>query len=417
MEKINVLVIPSDNQGGVGFYRSAQPHMQLEKQFPDKFSVTIDMNPNFYDLIGFKKYQIIHIHKGFFPDMEQFKKAMKFFKEQGIVTIMDIDDHWKLSPHHPQYISQLRSGTDKLAVENMKMFDYITTTTELFADEIKRINPNVKIFPNSIDPTDPRFAVNRRPFSKLRVGMIMGSSHEYDVQLVGNLLNQLAGMGDLGKIQFVLCGFDTRGSITMIDPNTGRQEQRALAPKETVWYRYEKQLTDNYKVISPQYKQFLDMFLWGSVYPFADMEPYKRCWTKDMNHYYEHYSEVDVLLAPLEENNFNKVKSPLKVAECCFSHTAIIAQNFGPYTIDLKNIFDRNGNISPDGNAMLVDSSKNHKQWAKYIHRLANDPNLVKTLQDRLYDSTHEKYDLRNVTNDRAAWYEKIVSDRIVEKN
>ena len=136
-----------------------------------------------------------------------------------------------------------------------------------------------------------------------------------------------------------------------------------------------------------------------------------------MNHYYEHYSEVDVLLAPLEENNFNKVKSPLKVAECCFSHTAIIAQNFGPYTIDLKNIFDRNGNISPDGNAMLVDSSKNHKQWAKYIHRLANDPNLVKTLQDRLYDSTHEKYDLRNVTNDRATWYEKIVSDRIAEKN
>ena len=416
MEKINVLVIPSDNQGGVGFYRSTQPHMQLEKQFPDKFSVTIDMNPNFYDLIGFKKYQIIHIHKGFFPDMKQFKKAMKFSKEQGIVTIMDIDDHWKLSTHHPQYISQLRSGTDKLAVDNMKMFDYITTTTELFADEIKRINPNVKIFPNSIDPTDPRFAVSQKPFNKLRVGMIMGSSHEYDVQLVGNLLNQLAGMGDLGKIQFVLCGFDTRGSITMIDPNTGRQEQRALTPKETVWYRYEKQLTDNYKVISPQYKQFLDMFLWGSVYPFVDMEPYKRCWTKDMNQYYEHYSEVDVLLAPLEENNFNKVKSPLKVAECCFSHTAIIAQNFGPYTIDLKNIFDRNGNISPDGNAMLVDSSKNHKQWAKYIHRLANDPNLVKTLQDRLYDSTHEKYDLRNVTNDRAAWYEKIVSDRIAEK-
>ena len=61
MEKINVLVIPSDNQGGVGFYRSTQPHMQLEKQFPDKFNVTIDMNPNFYDLIGFKKYQIIHI--------------------------------------------------------------------------------------------------------------------------------------------------------------------------------------------------------------------------------------------------------------------------------------------------------------------------------------------------------------------
>lgn len=410
MEKINVLVIPSDNQGGVGFYRSTQPHLQLQKQFPDEFEVTIDMNPNFYDLIGFKKYQIIHIHKAFFSDMEQFRKAMAFFKEQGIVTIIDIDDYWKLSPHHPQYLSQQHSGTDKMLKENLKLFDYVTTTTELFGNEIKKINPNVKLFPNAIDPTDPRFAVHKKPSNKLRVGLIMGSSHEYDVQLLGNLSNQIAGMGDLDKVQIVLCGFDTRGTVTLLNPQTGEQQQRPLAPMETVWYRYEKQLTDNYKIVSPQHKQFLHAFLWAGEYPFSDMENYKRCWTKDMNHYYEHYSEIDVLLAPLEENDFNKVKSPLKVAECCFSHTAIIAQNFGPYTIDLKNIFDRNGSISPDGNAMLVETSKNHKQWAKYIHKLANNRELLKTLQDRLYESVHEKYDLRNVTKDRAVWYKQITA-------
>lgn len=410
MEKLNVLVIPSDNQGGVGFYRSSQPHLQLQKQFPDEFEVTINMNPNFYDLIGFKKYQLIHMHKALFPDMEQFKKAMQFFKEQGIVTVMDIDDHWKLSPHHPQFLSQQQSKSYNLVIENLKLFDYVTTTTEFFAEEIKRYNSNVKIFPNAIDPTDPRFAVNKKPSSKLRVGMIMGSSHEYDVKLLGNLSNQLAGMGDLDKIQIVLCGFDTRGTITMINPQTGERHQRTITPKESVWYRYETQLTDNYKIVSPRHKQFLDSFLWASVYPFSDMESYKRCWTKDMDHYYEHYSEIDVLLVPLEENDFNKVKSPLKVAECCFSHTAIIAQNFGPYTLDLKNILDRNGNITPDGNAMLVETSKNHKQWAKYIHKLANDRELLKTLQDRLYESTHEKYDLRNVTKDRAEWYKKVVS-------
>lgn len=412
MEKIHVLVIPSDNQGGVGFYRSTQPHLQLQKQFPDRFEVTIDMNPNFYDLVGFKRYQIIHIHKAMFHDMEQFKKAMGYFKQEGIVTIMDIDDHWKLSPHHPQYLSQKHSKTDQMVRDNLKLFDYVTTTTDFFADEIKKVNSNVKLFPNAIDPTDPRFAVHKKPFNKLRIGMIMGSSHEYDVQLLGNLSNQIAGYGDWDKVQLVLCGFDTRGTLTMIDPHTGKQEQRPLHPMETVWYRYEKQLTDNYKIVSPQHRQFLHQFLWAGVYPFSDMENYKRCWTKDMDHYYEHYSEIDVLLAPLEENDFNKVKSPLKVAECCFSHTAIIAQNFGPYTIDLKSIFDRNGNIDHNGNAMLVDPSKNHKQWAKYIHKLANDPALVKELQDNLYNSVHEKYDLRNVTVDRAAWYEKIVAEK-----
>ena len=31
MSKINVLVVASDNVGGVGFYRSSQPHKKLEE--------------------------------------------------------------------------------------------------------------------------------------------------------------------------------------------------------------------------------------------------------------------------------------------------------------------------------------------------------------------------------------------------
>ena len=29
-------------------------------------------------------------------------------------------------------------------------------------------------------------------------------------------------------------------------------------------------------------------------------EPYRRCWTKDMNNYYKHYENIDVLLVPLK---------------------------------------------------------------------------------------------------------------------
>lgn len=408
MSKINVLVIPSDNQGGVGFYRSVQPHIQLEKQYPEDFSVTFDMNPNFYDLTGFNKYHIIHIHKGIFPDMEQFKKALQYFKEHNIVTIVDIDDHWKLSPHHPQYYSQVHHKTDVLIRESLKNFDYVTTTTPLFESVIKKVNPHTHLFPNAIDPTDVRFKIEKKKSDKIRVGLIMGSSHEYDVMLLGNISNAMKNYGDLDKIQFVLCGFDTRGQITLIDSN-GQSKTRPLQPLETVWYRYEKQITDDYKIVSPEYKQFLHQFIWASQYPNADNEAYKRCWTKDMNHYYEHYGEIDILLAPLEENEFNKVKSPLKVAECCFSHTAIIAQDFGPYTLDLINAIERGGTINPKGNALLVDSSKNHKQWAAYLHKLVNNPELLKQLQDNIYDSTHVKFDLHTVTDDRAKWYKEIV--------
>ena len=85
MSKINILVVPSDNQGGVGFYRSTQPHIQLEQQYPEEFSVTFEMNPNWDNLTSFKKYQIIHIHKALFNNMNSFYKAMDFLNKYSLV--------------------------------------------------------------------------------------------------------------------------------------------------------------------------------------------------------------------------------------------------------------------------------------------------------------------------------------------
>lgn len=411
MAKINILVVPSDNIGGVGFYRSTQPHIQLEKQFPDEFSVTIDMNPNFMDLHSFDKYDIIHIHKALFRDMAAFKIAMEYFKDTGIVTIMDIDDHWELSPHHPQHSGSQVYQHGKLITSNIPMFDYVTTTTPIFASRISKFNKNVKVIPNAINPEDPRFAVNKKKSDKIRIGLIMGSSHEYDMALISGIAAKI-GKDVLDKVQFVLCGFDLRGTIRSINKDTGEVKERPIQPKESVWYRYEKQLTENYQIVSKDYKDFLELFLNNVQYPDVENEHYKRCWTKDIDHYYEHYSEVDVLLAPLEKNEFNLVKSPLKVAECAFSHTAIIASNVGPYTLDLKPAIKFGGEVDMTGNALLVDVSRDHKDWAKYIKKVVNEPELLKALQDNLYNDVHEKYDLRNVTKDRADFYKEIVKNK-----
>ena len=213
----------------------------------------------------------------------------------------------------------------------------------------------------------------------------------------------------LDKIEIVLCGFDTRGSVQIIN-QAGEINTRPIKPMETVWYEYEKMLTDNYKNLSQEYINFLHGFVPNSEYKRHEEEGYRRCWTKDMDHYYQHYSTVDVLFAPLEETNFNKVKSQLKVIECAFSHTAIIASNYGPYTLDLKSIFDKGGKINNDGNAILVDEKKNHKDWAKAVEKLVKNPELVSMLQENLYNSIHEKYDLREQTKIRADFYKSILN-------
>ncbi len=408
MGKIKILVVPSDNIGGVGFYRSTQPHVYLAEKYPEEFDITINMKPNFKDLQSFDKYDIVHIHKGLFDDMNSFYAFLAYAKEHNITTIMDIDDYWDLGMHHPQSASQRIYQFDKLITHNLTLFDYVTTTTPLFAEKISKYNKNVKTFPNAIDPEDERFKIEKPESKFLRIGLIMGSTHEHDMALLNNIANRLR-KESIEKVQFVLCGFDLRGTIKTIDRQTNEVNERPIKPKESVWYRYEKMLTDDYKIISPEYKEFLEMFLNNVDYPNVENEHYRRCWTKDIDHYYSHYNNVDVLLAPIEANDFNYVKSPLKVAECAFSHTAIVASNYGPYTLDLKSAIGYGGTIDPEGNALLVDETRNHKDWAKYVEKLINNPELVKQLQDNLYRDVHEKYDLANVTKDRVEFYKSIV--------
>jgi hypothetical protein len=72
-------------------------------------------------------------------------------------------------------------------------------------------------------------------------------------------------------------------------------------------YQYEKIFTDDYKTISPEYKDFLMKFTQTEYADIAN-EPYRRVWTKPISTYALNYNLFDISLAPLDEL-FNKVKS------------------------------------------------------------------------------------------------------------
>ena len=311
MRKINILVIPSDHSG-VYFFRSLRPHTKLQEMYGNDFDVTIDHNPDFNDLKSFDKYDIIHVHKGYYRNQEPFNKALNYWKENNITTILDIDDHWDVGRLHPLYSMMQRLGVDKIIIENLKNFDYITTTTDIFANQIKKYNKNVFVFPNAIDSTEKQFIPQDIKSDKIRFGFIMGSSHKHDIELVRGMVDKLPN-DILDKIQIVLCGFDTRGTISKIDKETGEITNRNIKPQESVWCYYEQIVTNNYKIISPEYKEFLFNYIPNSVWPNEANETYRRCWTKNINEYATHYNNIDVLLAPLVESDFNKVKSQLKV--------------------------------------------------------------------------------------------------------
>ena len=400
-KKIKMLVIPSD-KSGCGKFRSVDPHVYIAEHYGDEFDVDIAYNMPNGDLEAFlKQYDLIHIHK----QLDKQCKIIDMIKFLGIPVILDIDDHFKLGNDHPMSITAKKGRWHEPIINHLKKADYVTTTTPIFADVIKQHNKNVKVFPNAINPEEKQYAVAKNPRTdKLRVGIICGSSHLKDLELLSGIATQV----NKDKVQFVLCGFDTRGTRTIYKDN-GEVETRPIYPQESVWCDYEKIFTDNYRTISLEHKDFLMKYMAGVDDPFTN-EPYRRMWTRHINDYATHYQNVDVLIAPLKENDFNKVKSELKEIECGFTHTAFIGQNFGAYTINLVPMIEKGGKINEEGTALLVDSSKNHKQWAKYINKLADDADMLKKLQDNLYNFVKDRYSLAEICKQRVEFYKSIVN-------
>lgn len=406
-KKINVLVVPSDTFG-VGLYRSVSPHTQLDKMYGDEFEVEINYHPNWEDHGSFDKFDIIHIHKGLYNNMEAFWAFLDYCKEHKITTIMDIDDNWDVGPQHPLYLTNKSMKVPEKIIENIKRFGYVTTTTSIFANKIKKYNPNVLVFPNAVDPTEDQYSPVKNPSDRIRFGFVMGSAHEKDMEQFRGVFSSLGG-GILDKIQIVLCGYDLRGTVNIVDQQGKMIGQRPIKPEESVWYSYERTVTDDYKIVSPQYADFLKKFMKGVQWPMVDKECYRREWTKDVNNFAEHYRNIDVLLAPLDCNSFNEVKSELKFIEAGFTKTALICTEFGPYTILGDSIFKYGGEIDHNGNCVFIDDKKKHKAWKKAIIKLVENPELITELQNNLYNTVKDKYDIRNVTKTRADWYRSIV--------
>jgi glycosyltransferase involved in cell wall biosynthesis len=414
MSKIQILVVPSD-QHGVGKFRSIDPHVYLQNTKSEYFHVDIDFNPPIDNDSYYKNYQIIHFHSLLHKDNVDIETAfqltlsrIKWCKANGIKTIMDIDDYWMPDQYHPLFQIALQRKDNVYRTKILREVDYVTTTTKIFKDVITKtlgLKNNVFVFPNAIDPNEDQFMSKPENSNLVRFGWLGGSSHLHDIELLQQNVTS-AHYKHVGKIQMVLCGFDLRGSVTEIDARTGEKTRRDIRPEETSWYQYEKFFTDNYSVVSEQYKKFLLTFKQEG---YQDInEPYRRVWTKPINNYAENYNKMDVTLAPLKNTLFNSVKSQLKVIESGFHKKPIICTDFGPYQIDLINAVEKGGTINSKGNALLVDPVKNHKGWIQHINRLMESPAMREDLGMKLYETVKDKYSLATVTESRSEFYKRI---------
>jgi len=404
--KYKILVLPSDRTG-VSKFRSVDPHVHLQKMYPEEFWVDVDYQPKLEDDTWLQQYDLVLYHRSLTPDFGRSHEAIKRLKRLGIPSICDLDDYWAPTMDHPAHAIVKQNQLDHHIKESLKVAENISTTTKVFAEEMKGFCNSIFIFPNAINPAEKQFQPKKIESDRMRIGWLGGSSHLADLEILRGLPSKL-NMSHKDKFQMVLCGYDLRGNVTMINPETNEQQTRDIEPHESVWYLFEKIFTDDLNILSPEYRDFLHTWKKGK-FVGEDDSPYKRVWTRPITTYAANYNNFDISLAPLKEHMFNKVKSQLKVIEAGFHKKALIAQNFGPYQIDCINAIDKGGKINPKGNCLLVDTHKNHKQWYQYTKKLIDNPSLVEDLGERLYEDIVPKYHIDVTTKYRAEVYRELI--------
>ena len=445
MGKIKILFYNKD-VAGVNYFRTLTPATALQKDHSDKFDVEINPNVDFNDpstVDYLKGFDIIHYHRQLHPDVNKMMSLVKELNDVGTKLVMDIDDYWFLDKTHPYYYLSMDRKLYQNILSNLKLANYVTTTTEYFAKEIKKVTgkDNVGVFFNSIDPEwMNQFKDNRKKDDKIRIMYMAGSSHRNDIKFLEGVANRLNVDSETkGKFKFIVAGWDTKGTTTEFKfnqefgkalqerglwnkgvakeinnaqgnimnissipqdlkekygPNVIDKNERELNSDESVYLYYENVLTDNHRIINDEdYLKWLDKFERGT---YENEGNFARRWTQKANIYANVLDEADIVIAPLADNDFNKMKSNLKQVECWSRKLPVICSDVIPYNVDGKHM----------ENCILIPHKPNEKKlWFKSLKKLILDEKLRKTLGKNLYKDFSKKYNLKEVTKKRAEFY------------
>jgi glycosyltransferase involved in cell wall biosynthesis len=395
LKKIKILVLSVDSDG-VGYYRLINPYTYLnDKDIDVEIRLTNDGSLLLNDENYIKNFNIIIYNKNIvFKNITMGNVFMNLIKKYNIKMVYDIDDYWELDSTHINYTQWKKSDVKELTKRIVRMSDHVTTTTPLFSNKIKELNPSVHVFENSLNPSEYQWnSDNKIESDKIRFSWGGGISHMPDLLLLKNSF-KMFDKDFIKKSQLYLCGFDLR----IRTPNGVMKGD----PRDNQWTKFENIFTNNGKWIKNyKYSQFLNKYDdtdYGISEEFRYDNFYQRRWTKPILTYGSMYQEVDVVISPLKETIFNYYKSQLKVIEAGIYKCPIIASNYGPYTLDIEN--------GKDG--FLIDNNK-PSQWYEKMKWFIKNPTAVKEMGEHLYEKIISKYTIDKVNKKRIEFLKKII--------
>ena len=264
---------------GCAYVRSILP-MQQGGYNGDKISMLSHRCSSERSFQGAIEADIIVFHR---PDDAKKVEAMKLLKEYGKKIVFDNDDTYR-GVDAMKFQDKLEERI-KLLDDAIKTADLVTTTTEFLADEYRKINPNVVVLPNCVDPDDWDEPI-KNDNGKVRIGIVGSTAVNNDCKHVKGLLKELSERDDVELVLF------------------------ALPPDN-------KDHTNMRKIYEPEIKFWNELKVeWQSFVPQPDYNETLR------------QLKLDMMLIPREDGYFNRCKSNLKFLEASMLEIPCIAQGF-----------------------------------------------------------------------------------------
>ena len=337
MSKLRILAV-GGRHSGVTYHRLALPLSIMAKEY---CLITDTLSE---ELLIEKQINVLVINR--FCEVVPLTEIVKWRAKLGFKLIIDIDDYWELFTQHLSYSTYRLNGIPNLIKSYIRFADLVTCTHTRLYYEIIKINKNCEIIPNGLPFDKDQFVNNKIEHDKINIAHTGSITHFPDIKQLKNPILALSKSKSFKEsCRMLLCG----------------------------WHDYNKWHWDQI----------------GNIYTANKTLDYKIQEALPVDLYMNHYAEADMLLCPLLDNRFNRLKSNLKALEAGVRNIPILAFNRDPYA-DIPTIFH-------------VDN------WERDIKRMAFSVQMRNDYGQRNGEYVREHYDLFKINESRFAIYSKLI--------
>ena len=253
----------------------------------------------------------------------------------GIHIIQMVDDLLGEVPEkHPNRNFQVREGHQRMA-RALKQSDRLVVTTEPLIQHYQKYVRDVRLMPNCLDPQWSGLRLPRTVGRRLRVGWIGAGQHQGDLELVSQVVRETAS-----EVDWVFMGMCT-------------------------------------EEIKPHIKEYHDFV------SFVD-------YPKKMSSL-----DLDIAIAPLEQNFFNECKSNLRLLEYGAMGWPVVCSDVFPYRT-----------LNPP----VIRCANDPAEWIGALRKLMADQRLRHQMGEQLHQWVNDNFMLVDKAQD---WMKAIFDEAV----